>query len=64
MATDKQETFKTLLGINIAAATVEQARYAARAYSTKLLQDATKEELDQYKHRFGAHYGKPTNNTN
>lgn len=56
MATDRQDTFKTLRGINIAAATVEQARYAARTYNTKLLQDATKAELDQYKHRFGKHY--------
>lgn len=56
MATDKQEVFKTLKGQTLAAATVEQARYAARAYGTKLLQDASKEERDQYLHRFGRHF--------
>ncbi len=56
MATDNRESFKTLHKGPISATSIEQARQAARVLRTKLLVDATPEEVAQYNHRFGTHY--------
>ena len=55
MATDQRQEFRTLTG-RVSAVSIEQARHTANKLNTKLLVDATKEEVDQYNHRFGTHY--------
>jgi hypothetical protein len=52
VATDQLIKYKTLSGRSLACASDSQARIVARQLETKLLQDCTKEELAQYRHRF------------
>lgn len=54
MASESQDKYKCLNGQEVSAKTVMAARLSAKQFGTKLLMDTTKQESDQYQHRFGA----------
>lgn len=55
MASDMMTRFKCTDGTFIGASSAQAANMAAKKLNKTLLINATKEQLDQYMHRFGKH---------